>query len=220
MREMLSRYEVRQFLTYSNFKASQVEKAQHYFQSLLYRHMVSKQTLNYMSVLYEILSTYNHSYSRVIKMTPIEALKPENGEILSRNLSVKMGRMKVTKRKPMYKAGDTVRVLFEQTKYSRGYGVNFSYRRYKIHSVNQSRSIPTYVLATERGRVLSGPFYDYELQLVNIPTYLGRATGEVRKIRGVKHYKFHYLGYGSSDDEWLPEDNLQGVGQSESRNTS
>ena len=213
MRQMLIKYDIRQFLTYSNFKASQVEKAQHYFQNLLYRHMVSKQTLTYIPELYDILLTYNSSYSRVIKMSPIEALKPENGELLSRNLSTKLSRMKVGKRKAIFKPDDVVRVLFEKSKFTRGYGVNSSYRRYKIYSVNHHRPIPTYTLATERGRILSGPFFDYELQLVNIPTYLGRPTGEVRSVKGVKHYKFHYLGYNSSDDEWLPGSNLEGVGQ-------
>ena len=211
MRDMLSRYGIRQFLSHSNFKCSQVEKAQLYFQNLLYRHLVSKQTYKYYPVMYDILSTYNNSYSRVIKMTPLQALEPSRGEEVSRNLSTRLSYMKVKKKKPVFNEGDVVRVSYSKNKFARGYGMNFSHRRYLVHQVNVKRPIPTYLLKSEKGTVVTGPFYDYELQRVDIPTFLGRPTGETRRIKGVKHYRFHYLGYNSSDDEWQPEVNLKKI---------
>ena len=73
----MSPRKIEMYATYNyDMKACVVERFIRTFKSRLYRYFTQNSTDTYIRVLPDIIQSYNHSFHRSIKMTPVEARKP------------------------------------------------------------------------------------------------------------------------------------------------
>ena len=90
------------------------------------------------------------------------------------------------------------------TSSSRGYNIQRSYERFKIHKIINHK-IPLYILRDEKQRIISGLFNEYELVKINLPRY--RAIVKDTKFKKNKKWiRLHYKGFGEEFDEWKLDD--------------
>jgi hypothetical protein len=97
---------------------------------MLYKVMNDKGFLRWRSYLPEIITNYNNSYHRTIKMRPNQVRRREQEAFENIGLAGTYG-------KPMaeFAEDDTVRILLKKGDFSRGYKPSFSKRVYRVEEV-------------------------------------------------------------------------------------
>ena len=69
------------FTTNSGLKASVVERYNRTLKNKMYRYFTAKNTLRYIDVLPKLVSSYNKTYHRSIKMAPIQVTKKNEAKV-------------------------------------------------------------------------------------------------------------------------------------------
>ena len=118
-----------------------------------------------MKILPELVKTYNNTKHSTIKMTPVEASKPENEVVVYNNLT-KLPKTKVVKQK--FVVGDKVRISKIKKTFDKGYVANWSSEIFIITKVLQTTPI-TYKIKDKLGEDIIGSFYQPELLKTAIP---------------------------------------------------
>jgi hypothetical protein len=114
----------------------------------------------WISILPDLMINYNNSYHSSIKMTPVEASKKENTELVYKNLFPEDKEIKI--KKPRYKIGDTVRTKINKKVFDKGYEQNFSDDVRTICKIYSSKPV-TYQVKDSDGRIIKGRYYEEEL---------------------------------------------------------
>jgi hypothetical protein len=107
-----------------------VERFNKTLKTTLYKVMNDKGFSRWRSYLPDVITNYNNSYHRTIKMTPNEVRRREQEAFENIGLAGSFG-------KPMadFAEGDTVRLLLKKGDFSRGYKPSFSKRAYRVEEV-------------------------------------------------------------------------------------
>jgi hypothetical protein len=82
---------------------------------------------------------------------------------------------------------------------------------YKIHEVKNSIPI-TYILKDLNDEVITGSFYNEELQKAEQELFRIEKVLRKKKIKGVEHGFVKWIGYDNSFNEWIPLSNLINTG--------
>lgn len=196
---MMKNLNIKLIFSQSSFKASHVERAQYTLERLIYSHITAYETLKYIDVLQHLVKRYNHTKHSFTGFTPFIV---ENDEKVQDQVLIKFAQRydKVKPKAPKYKVGDTVRMLLYKSPFHRGYNIQRSYERYKIHKILPHK-LPLYVLSDEQDRVMIGLFNEYELTKVKLSRYRVVVNDSMTR-KGKKWIKVHYKGYSSDLDEW------------------
>ena len=102
---LMKRYDIRHFSTSGDTKASVIERFNRTLKQRMYRYFTVKNTLQFLPVLQALVTGYNRSYHRSIKMAP-EKVNVDNEERVWKTLYGKrLGGKEVA---PKLKAGDRV----------------------------------------------------------------------------------------------------------------
>ena len=199
---MMKKLNVKLIFSQSTFKASHVERAQYTLERLIYSHITAFETLKYIDVLQHLVNRYNHTKHSFTGFTPF---KIENDEEVHDRVFIKFAQRydKIKPKAPKYKVGDCVRILLFKSPFHRGYNIQRSYERYKVHKV-LSHKLPLYVLTDEKDRIMMGLFNQFELTKVNLSRYRVVIKDKVKK-RGKTWLKVHYKGYPDDFDEMREE---------------
>jgi hypothetical protein len=196
------------FSTHAGQKASLVERFNRTLKSRMWKYFTANETRKWINIIQNLVDDYNNTYHRTIKMTPIEASRPENSLTVWHNiygayLAEKYGT-------PAYKVGQTVRISKYKSIFDKGYLPNYTEEFYKIKEVKLGR--PTvYMLEDLKGEAVDGLFYDGELSPYNetdettykVEKVLGKKT-----VKGKKFVLVKYKGWPDKFNEWLPAENV------------
>jgi transposase InsO family protein len=139
------------------FKCSVVERVNRTIKSRMFRYFTLKKTHEYVHVLQKIVTAYNNSYHRSIKMTPNEACDADP-KVVFKNLYGK-----IPKTKAKLAPGDVVRVAYDKKAFDKSYETTFSRDLGHISGIN-TQPLPMYLLKDSSGTSLKRRFYDAELQ--------------------------------------------------------
>jgi hypothetical protein len=120
----------------------------------------------WVNLLPKLIEKYNNKVHRTISMTPIEALKEKNREIVyDRLYKAFLGKLK-----PKFKVGDRVRIYRWKKEFEKGYTPNWSKEIFIIAQVIDTNPI-TYQIKDLNGEYILLPnqtkpakFYAEELQ--------------------------------------------------------
>ena len=100
--------------------------------------------LNWYEVLYQVLLTYNNKMvHNVTKLTPSEAMKPSNTDLVKFNLELKR---RTSRKYPNIAIGDTVRVFKKKDKLDKERVSNWSTEKYKVTDIQESMGQKFYKL--------------------------------------------------------------------------
>lgn len=158
----------------SNYKASLVERSQRTLKGIMYKFMNMHRnnymynTNRYIDKLDAIVKTYNSKINRTIKMSPNDAYKDENYNMVMKNLELYYSKALENRKNPRYKLGDMVRIYII-TKggnvFRKGYKPGFSEEIFRIYKVDTRLPLPRYYLTDSRNEKIDGSFQGYELSI-------------------------------------------------------
>ena len=170
----------------------------------MWKYFTANETRKWIDIVQQLVNDYNISFHGTIKMSPVEASKPDNAAVVWNHMygAYLSAKYEV----PKYKIGQTVRISKYKSIFDKGYLPNFTEEFFKIKEVRIGK--PTvYTLEDLRGEDLKGIFYEDELSPYNETE---QSTYKVEKVLGkktVKGKKFvlvKYKGWSDKFNEWLP----------------
>ena len=147
----------------------------------------------YISKLEDIVSEYNNTYHRTIKMKPIDVKDDMNID----------SKKEVSDKDPKFKVGDHVRISKYENVFAKGYTPNWSEEVFIISKIK--KTVPwTYVINDLNGEKIIGTFYEKELQKTNQKEF---RIEKVIKRKGDKLY-VKWKGYDNSFNSWIDKKDL------------
>lgn len=200
------KYDIVMFTTHSETKSAQSENLIRTLRSKLFKLFQEQGTFNWIDNLDALAKGYNESYHSVIKMSPKDVTKQNEGQVWYNvyiaNLSTKKSKRRIFK----FKIGDTVRVTRQTDKFTRKYDENFSGEVFKIHKRHWTQGIAMYELVTyHANEPIEGRFYEYQLTEVRYDENQLFKIDEILKTRtrgGQKEGLIRWRSWPSKYDSW------------------
>lgn len=197
---LLKKYNINHYHTFSDKKASIVERFNRTIKSKMWRMFSEQGSYRWIDLLDELILKYNNTIHRTIGIKPIEVTKQNEIDILSKIIN----RHKKYTLKRKFKVGDRVRISRKQSEFSKGYWPRWSNEVFTIWRV-QNTTPTTYILKDDRGEVIQGGFYEQEISKTRFSdTYL---IEKVIRKKGDR-VLVRWLGFDKSHDSWIDKKEL------------
>lgn len=200
VKSLLKSYNINHYFTYTDKKASIVERFNRTLKGDMWKLFTEKGSFNWLGILPGIIKKYNNKKHRTIGVRPIDVTTGNEKEILSKIVA--------KRKKPLYKhkfnIGDKVRVSLRFKQLVKGYWPRWSNEIYTVLEI-QPTNPPTYILKDYKGQVIKGGFYQEELSKTKFSDiYL------VEKVIRRKRDKLlvRWLGFDKTHDTWIDESEL------------
>ena len=187
------------YSTENEQKSSVVERFNRTLKERMYKYFTANNTNVYFDILDSLVSQYNKSKHRAIKMTPIEASKKKNEGIVHENLYG--SEAKTSKAK--FKLGDYVRIVKKKGTFEHGFTPRWTEEVFQISSSLDTDPV-TYKIIDFNNEEIKGSFYEQELQKTSQETY---RIEKVLRRRGKgpnKELFVKWKGYGPEFNSWIP----------------
>ena len=174
----------------------------------MWKYFTAHETRRWIDTYDRLVEGYNNTFHRSVKMTPIEASKPENSSLVWYNLygaylAAEYGQ-------PKFKVGETVRISKYKTVFDKGYLPNYSEEFFKIKQVKIGKPI-VYELEDTKGEELTGIYYEDELSPYDVTEETTHKVAKVlgkKTVKGKKYVLVKYKGWPDKFNEWIPTENL------------
>lgn len=202
--QLMKRVGVLLKVTYNDeIKASVVERFNRSLKSKMFKFFTANATRRYVTVLHQIVSSYNKSYHRSIRMAPND-VTADNSGIVFRNLygydSVRDMMVNGVPERAKFGEGDTVRRRYVLGPFDKGYLPTYSDQIYTVSNVVKGSPRTMYKLTDWQGKELDRKYYSEDLQLVSDVSF--RVEKVIRRRKG--HALVRWLNHPSSADSWVP----------------
>jgi hypothetical protein len=200
------------YSTYGEHKSMFVERFNRTLKGRMWRRFTEENTRRWVDMLPSLMSDYNSSVHRSIKMTPIEASDVKNERSLMIDQTPGVVASTPTK-PPKFKLGQWVRISREKGKFEKGYLPNWSREIFKVVSILNINP-RVYGLLDRSGEPIKGSFYEQNLKKTKeTPTSDGliETVLQTRTVRGQKQFLVKWLGYPSSFNKWIKESDVTRV---------
>jgi hypothetical protein len=171
----------------------------------MFKYFTSKGTRKYTDVLNDLISAYNSSFHRSIKMRPIDVIQ-QNSDIVFYNLyGVKsINELKQKRSKVTLKPKTLVRKKYIFTPFDKSYYPNWTDQIYEVESVKSGPIKTVYSISDDS----SQKYYPEQLQKVKNNLY--RVEKVIRRIfRGKKQSFVKWLGYPSNYNSWINDTDVK-----------
>jgi Integrase core domain/Chromo (CHRromatin Organisation MOdifier) domain len=196
-------------------KCAVVERFNRTLKGRLYRFLTSKGTKNWVTILPQIVASYNNSVHRSIGMRPVDVNEDTRAQVFKNLFGVSSyDELKTQRKRPKLLAGSRVRINKTATTFRRGYLPNWSDHTYKVKSATTNPIFPMYELEDNEGETLLPKLYTHEVQqVIETP----EATYKVEKVvrrkteDGVTYAFIKWKGFPSSFNSWVPENELTNI---------
>lgn len=167
-RNFLLQQESKQFSVKSEYKAGIVERFNRTLKERMFRYFTHVKNKNWVDILPNLLSAYNNSIHRTIKMTPIQAMKKQDIVFTTQEQRI----LRKPKKSPKFKVGDIVRLSKVKNIFEKGYTRNWTTELFQIVEIDLKYMPIMYKVMDMDGEVIQGKFYKEELQFINNSTLL------------------------------------------------
>lgn len=197
--KLMKEYGINHYSTYSDKKASIVERLNRTILSWLFKEFSLQGSYRWIDILPKIIDKYNNTKHRTIKLAPNEV----NSKKIETNLLKSVFKYKRPyKRQSLLQVGDLVRLNKNKKMFEKGYLPNWSTELFKISAVQPTTPI-TYKLTDLTGSNILGSFYKEEVQKTSYPdTYL------IEKVLKSKNGKKYVKWLGINEKSWIPEEDV------------
>lgn len=192
-------------------KCAVVERFQRTLMTKMQKYFTAKGTTRWFDILDQLITTYNNSYHRSIKMTPVQATKA-NRQIVFRNLYGHSSEREILKTSLQQcfpaKAKDTVRIQAQKDRFAKGYAPNFTDEIYQIKHLSTTYHRPVFKLQSLDGKEIPGSFYPEEIQKIkDTNIYRVQVLDKRRRGRGWQ-YLVKYVNFDRLAPQWIPGSQL------------
>ena len=203
-------YNITQFTTMGETKASIVERFNRTLKDRLWRYFTASKTKRYLDVLSQIVDGYNHSLHRSIKMRPIDVRKCDEPIVWRRLYG--NGSRENGKKTCEFKIDETVRIPKWKGDFSKGYEPKWTEEEFKVKEeikIQQPQTV--YKIVDHSGEPILGNFYKKQLQKVQpsgeyiVEKVLKKRTDPKTKI---KEILVKWEGWPEKFNCWIPETNI------------
>ena len=160
--KMLEAFDVKLYHSYSDKKASVVERVQRTIRSRLYRAFTHQKNHEWISIIDKLVESYNNSYHRSIKMAPAD-VKPIHTKKIHQTLYPNKSKFK---KRSTFNVRDLVKIVKHQKTFKKEAEHGWTDENFTIKTKLRSKPI-TYLLQDLSGEDISGSFYSEELQHVS-----------------------------------------------------
>ena len=143
-------------------KAAIAERVIRTLKSRIYKYFTHRNTERYVDQLQSFVDSYNHSYHRSIKTSPINVTE-ENEARVKHTLFPNLSNIVVSCK---FKQGDQVRLSREKWTFQKGYHKAWTEKIFTVNSCLK-RVPAVYKVEDYTGEVVDGTFYAEELQKVD-----------------------------------------------------
>lgn len=172
-------------------------------------YFTSKSTNEYISVLSQLLMSYNSSKHSSIGMSPKEVTTENQKEVWTKLY----GGTYPTSNNFRFQVGDQVRVSRIKGKFEQGYLQNWSEEVFVVVRCI-GRSPPVYRLKDCSGEDVEGSFYVEELQKVykaDDAYFKIEKVIKSKKVKGKTSYFVKYKGYPEKFNAWVAASSLKKI---------
>eukprot|EP00732_Lithocolla_globosa_P000663 Lithocolla_globosa_v1_NODE_244_length_4892_cov_475.455654.p1 type:complete len:312 gc:universal NODE_244_length_4892_cov_475.455654:3636-4571(+) len=152
---------IEHFWSYNSTKAAIAERAIRTLKQKISRHQDLNGTYEYLSQLDKIVESYNQTVHSTIKMSPIQASKPKNRELVIANFLASIKKRERGEQK--FFVGDKVRLSLQKNSFSKEGDGNYTVETFRITEVLETEPI-TYKVEDLKGESVLGSFYSAELK--------------------------------------------------------
>lgn len=198
--ELMKRYRINHYSTYTKLKASIVERFNRTFLNKLWRQFSLQGSHNWLTHFEKIVNTYNRTKHRTIKMRPID-VNERNQNILLRSVYKLNGTINANETSK-FQLNDYVRISKFKTIFEKGYTPSWTTEIFKITKILPTHPI-TYRLHDLNNVNIKGCFYTHELQKTqNKDIYL---VEKIIRRKGKKIF-VKWLGFDDKENSWIDSD--------------
>jgi transposase InsO family protein len=202
-------YDVSHFTTMGETKASVVERFNRTIKERIWRYFTQTNDKRYVDVLADLVSTYNNSVHRSIKMSPIAVTKADEPKIWRRLF----GNGAHATQPPKFTTGDTVRITKYKGDFAKGYEPNWTEEEFVVKTSKNSQ-LPEMVYKIEDadGEPILGTFYTKQLQKIQksqeyrVERIIQKRTDPKTKVKQVL---VKWEGWPEKFNTWIPETNIK-----------
>jgi hypothetical protein len=208
VQKLFKENKIEHFSTISDLKACVVERFNRTLKEKMWKVFSKNDNKKWINIVDKLVDNYNNSYHRSIKMTPNQASKTENVEIVHNNLYPN-GCNEINEKESKFKIGDKVRMSRYKTKLSKGYTPNWTIELFTVKEVFNTNPY-TYSIVDQLGEDITGRYYDYDLVLYDKKDDVLKieAIIQTRKKMGKKEFLVKWKGYPEKFNSWVKEDDL------------
>lgn len=193
---LMKKYNIKLYSTFSHLKASICERFNRTLKSKMWKQFTLRGTYKWIDILPNLMSEYNNSKHRTIKMKPIDVTAANENKILR---AVYKPLRVQEKQKKKFKVGDKVRISKYKHVFEKGYTPNWTTEIFTISEIKNTIPL-TYKLMDYQEQPIEGGFYMEELSKVKYPDiYL---VEKVLRTRGNELY-VKWLGFDNSHNSWI-----------------
>lgn len=200
---LMARYKINHYSTYSETKASIVERLNRTLKEKMWREFTARGSYRWLNILPSIVRSYNNTRHKTIGMKPTDVRRKHVKAILAvmnRKQSVQGKKLKT----PKFSLDDLVRISKNKRVFTKGYLPNWTNEVFKIYAVRPTRPV-TYILQDSKGETIKGGFYEEELSKATTgDVYL---VEKILKRRGNKML-VRWHNFDSSHDTWITDKDL------------
>ena len=191
------------YSTYSESKSVIAERFNRTIRGWLQLYFTAESTFRWVDVLHKLIDKYNLRIHSTTKMSPNDAIKPENFNQLYLNQYPPL--MKLTAASPILMSpGELVRISRDKGVFEKGQDYNWSEEVFKIAQVNNTNPI-TYKLVDLLGESIEGSFYRQELLKTKLdPNDISRIEKVIKTDAKNKKAMVKWRGYSSKFNSWVP----------------
>jgi len=207
----LKKKNIHMYSTNSDQKSSIIERFNRSLKTKMYKYFTSVQNKNWISVIDDLVDSYNKTYHRTIRTTPNNVTDKNQLEIFQNIYGFAKEKFSDQKLNNLeYKIGDKVRISKIKNVFDKGYLKAWTTELFEIEQI--LATVPeTYKLIDLLGEKIIGGFYKEEIQIANnfgkvfkIDKILKEKTQNNKKL-----YLVRWLGYAKKFDTWLEEDQIK-----------
>ena len=204
VKELLKKYNIELWTTNSEMKAALVERFNRTMKTRMYKYFTANNTRRYVDILPQLTLAYNNTIHSSIGMAPANVRRGDEKVIRQKLYGSKMEVRKSYK----YMVGDHVRISKARRVFKKGYLPAWTEEVFIIQK-RTNRTEPIYEIEDLNGELISGTFYEDELQRIQLPEEFRVEKVLRKKKEGEKTlYLVKWFGWGDTFNSWVPEENL------------
>lgn len=198
--QLLDRYKIKRYSTYSTKKAAIVERFNRTLKKMMWKRFSLQGTYKWLGLLDELIDQYNNTKHRTIKMIPIDVSDLDEQRLLNTVYNYKIN----VPQKIRFNVGDYVRLSKYKHVFEKGYTPNWTTEIFRIRKILYTDPI-AYLLVDFEGKEIEGGVYAEELQLVKHPdVYL---VEKILKRRNNQVF-VKWLGFDSKFNSWIDKNDV------------
>lgn len=202
---VMKKHSIHLYKTESDQKAAVAERAIKTIKTLVYRYLSSQQTENWISVIQDIVFSYNHTFHSTIGMEPSEVNFKTQKKVLNTLYGFIWEKDKPIQKRLDFKVGDTVRLSEARHTFKKGYEGGWTKEMFKISNVQRRKPYPMYEVTDLEGtEKIKGAFYPKELSRVNIPKKTFWRVEKILKKKFQKNELWYLVKFMNFEKpEWI-----------------